>query len=686
MKKLLLLLFCLSITSMMMAGVTTFDFSTGYTNAQPVATVTKAPVTITFDKGTGSTVPAWYSTGSALRLYASGTVKFTATAAITNVAFTFTSASYNFTRSLTTTTTASVGTYSESGATGTWTGNATSVTITAAAGTGHARITKIVVTTSDAAVAVIDPVITPDGGQFVVSQTVSLSCKTDSAAIYYTTDNTVPTDTATLYTVPFDITKTTTVKAIAYKKTEHSNVVSSTFTAVRAVKNIAEFDSTAVDSVVGFSKPVLVLYQNGSNCYVKDSTGYMLIFGSLGQTYKNGDTIPAGFVGKRKLYNGYPEMVASTGFKAGLAGPVIEPEDIFTVDILGSKWGHYVKLPSSMVDTSKTAVIDNLGSIPYYNTFKIDVPTDSDYFYNVVAMVSAYSGKMQILPISCIVDSVTFDHLMSYGIEGKKYILKNDVKFLIQSKLSRTVADGSKEYVIFVVDDQLHFIRLNVDSTFYFNTSFFPLFASSINGRFSGKFINPTFTISGVMPVENTAFGVTFEYVPRSYDLVERFSAEANEPHYLTGYYSNGKLCTYSPNSSEQGQSIDLDFSYLPSVKDSLVEGNKYMIYCVAQLKDAWSGLVNSPKKAVPYNDPDAYKNYTDIVAGESELISGVDDVVATGVKVVATKGEITVTGAKNVRIYTMAGALVSTADKAEVAAGAYVVVADGKTVKVLVK
>ncbi|WP_251390717.1 chitobiase/beta-hexosaminidase C-terminal domain-containing protein [Mediterraneibacter agrestimuris] len=61
------------------------------------------------------------------------------------------------------------------------------------------------------------PVITPDGGQFISSQEVKISCETTDAVIYYTTDGKNPTTSSMRYEKPFTIDATTTVKAIAVK-------------------------------------------------------------------------------------------------------------------------------------------------------------------------------------------------------------------------------------------------------------------------------------------------------------------------------------------------------------------------------------------------------------------------------------------------------------------------------------
>ena len=62
------------------------------------------------------------------------------------------------------------------------------------------------------------PVITPDGGSFTGSQTITITCSTDGAEIHYTTDGTDPTADSSRYTAPFTITNNAVVKAIAVKE------------------------------------------------------------------------------------------------------------------------------------------------------------------------------------------------------------------------------------------------------------------------------------------------------------------------------------------------------------------------------------------------------------------------------------------------------------------------------------
>ena len=131
MKKFFSLLMMVLLTAAAWAETAEFDFTTGYTNQQEVTTVTKDGVTLTFDKGTNSNTPKWYSNGSALRLYGGSTLTITAVG-ISKVEFTLTQDQLS----------ANVGTY----ASGTWTGDANSIVFTQGGTSGHVRIQKVVVT------------------------------------------------------------------------------------------------------------------------------------------------------------------------------------------------------------------------------------------------------------------------------------------------------------------------------------------------------------------------------------------------------------------------------------------------------------------------------------------------------------------------------------------------------------
>ena len=72
------------------------------------------------------------------------------------------------------------------------------------------------------------PTISPDGGTFSKSQTVTLKDATAGAVIYYTTNGKTPTQTsAEKYAKPFTVSSKTNVKAIAVTRVNASSTVSS---------------------------------------------------------------------------------------------------------------------------------------------------------------------------------------------------------------------------------------------------------------------------------------------------------------------------------------------------------------------------------------------------------------------------------------------------------------------------
>ncbi|HCM92119.1 MAG TPA: hypothetical protein DIS78_06120, partial [Lachnospiraceae bacterium] len=75
------------------------------------------------------------------------------------------------------------------------------------------------------------PTFDPAPGTYSEAVNVTISCSTQDADIYYTTNGTTPTDSSSKYTGPISVSETTTIKAIAVKSgMTNSEVATATYT------------------------------------------------------------------------------------------------------------------------------------------------------------------------------------------------------------------------------------------------------------------------------------------------------------------------------------------------------------------------------------------------------------------------------------------------------------------------
>ena len=398
-------------------------FSTlGYSNGQSLDGTSIAMddnITIRFDKNTGSTNPAYYNTGTAARLYGGNTLTVTPASGCTITGMTLTFSSTSNTGTLS----ASAGTYSLSGTTGTWTGSSTSpIVITNTASSGHARLKVLSVTYSAGGgqQTVATPTFSPEAGSYTTTQNVTISTTTDGATIYYTLDGNDPTTSSAVYSSPIAISETTTVKAMAAKAgMNNSSIATAVYNFPVVYANIAAWkaDHTATSSVVsGISGDLTAVFQSGTTLYVQDATGGLLIYGSLGKTYSNGDVISGGVFGTSQLYNGTMEFKPTSTFPEGVAGTAIEPTVVTVAEILAD-YSTYadrlVKIEGITFDADHTfATNNNTGrtttftqgesSMTCYDSFKVlgGFAVTAGENADIIGLVGCYNATKQIFPRS----------------------------------------------------------------------------------------------------------------------------------------------------------------------------------------------------------------------------------------------------------------------------------------------
>ena len=293
--------------------------------------------------------------------------------------------------------------YTYDGKIGEWNGSATEVVFNASS--NQVRMTKITVTVGEAGLAA--PAFSPAAGTYYDPIQVSITCPTQGAKIYYTTNGSTPTTSSTQYTAPFTLSANTTVKAISAKDGETSDVVEAVyaFATAKVVNNLAAYAAEADETVVKFQNAVNAVAQNGRYLYVKDNSGYGLFYGSPDQSYTLGDVIPAGFVGTKTTYNGEPELANLSGFKAATGKVDINAESITTANVDHAHWAHYVYFASATIDPEAMTLTDAAGTAPVYFSMGVTAgQVMAGVEYEVWGIVGSYQPKdgdvvYQILPI-----------------------------------------------------------------------------------------------------------------------------------------------------------------------------------------------------------------------------------------------------------------------------------------------
>ena len=259
----------------------------GYENGQVIDTVEfDSNVSAIFNKGTNNNGPKYYNTGQAIRCYGSNYFTMSTTqGTLSEIALTF--GTGDGSNEITT----DVGTFED----GIWTGSSSSVTFTIGGTTGHRRIAAFDITYSSSGVqSVATPTFSPVGGTYGEPQTVTISCSTSGATIYYTTNGSNPTTGSSVYSSPLTISETTTVKAMAVKSgMNNSNVATATYTiqqmstitTISGIWDLAEsVGSTATPANVTFNNWYVTGVRNNQVCISDGQLGFVIYQASHGFT------------------------------------------------------------------------------------------------------------------------------------------------------------------------------------------------------------------------------------------------------------------------------------------------------------------------------------------------------------------------------------------------------------------
>ena len=164
------------------------------------------------------------------------------------------------------------------------------------------------------------------------------------------------------------------------------------------VDNIAGLMELATGVNATITNPVTVLYHSGKQLYIMDESAYMLVYGSLANTYNNGDQL-TGIAGNWTIHNGLTEIipVAST-FGEATPGTPVEPELLPIEEISQDLIHHYLRIENCTIsaiegDDRNFTLTDETGEIIMRLNFSevtIGEDFDFDATYNVEGFLAYF--------------------------------------------------------------------------------------------------------------------------------------------------------------------------------------------------------------------------------------------------------------------------------------------------------
>jgi len=224
------------------------------------------------------------------------------------------------------------------------------------------------------------PVIDPNGGEVESGATVTITCATTGAKIYYTTDGTDPTASSTEYTTAIEITDAVTIKAIAVKDGMTNSAVASAEFTIKADEPVEAPIFTPAAGEVEANSTVAISAAAGAEIrYTTDGTEPTA---TSGEVYSQPITIASAITIKAvAVVNGVASEVVEAAYTVAAPGTVAAP--IFT-----PADGTEVEPGATVAITSATT-----GATIYYTTDGTEPTASSTEYTAAIEITDAVTIK-----------------------------------------------------------------------------------------------------------------------------------------------------------------------------------------------------------------------------------------------------------------------------------------------------
>ena len=254
------------------------------------------------------------------------------------------------------------------------------------------------------------PTFSPAAGLYTSPISVTIATETANASIYYTTDGSTPSTNSTLYTAPFTISQTTTVKAIATADGyANSSVATATYSFPEVLANLAAFKTLPNSNqpyIIG--NDVTFVFGNGAYTYVKDASAGLLLYGNNGivNDFSEGDQI-ANLMGTKTTYQNQVEMTVSAYESSSAANVGTITPITLTISELKNNYSTYdaqlvkienVTFPDGFTGGNSTIITQGDDSLTMYKRFSIDTTIAAGSTLNITGFAAIYGSTIQLYP------------------------------------------------------------------------------------------------------------------------------------------------------------------------------------------------------------------------------------------------------------------------------------------------
>ena len=277
---------------------------------------------------------------------------------------------------------------------------------------GNVALGNIAISAYDPSEPCATPAISPASGTYDATQNVTITCATEGATIYYTTDGSNPTTSSSVYSSAINVSSDMTIKAIAAKTGyANSSVATETYEINLPYANIAAFIAGGPTTAKSLTlNNAIIIGVDGTTLYIQDETAGIMIYGlaSLPEHAAPNHSISGTIVGKYSLYKNQHELVKPNNATpiditnvTVSADPVSRP-DISSYATLEAAYAAKPMMLVKLTDVRYDGTQYEFSGNKIYNTFGAltdktmpETTVDCD----ITGVVINYNGTLELLPV-----------------------------------------------------------------------------------------------------------------------------------------------------------------------------------------------------------------------------------------------------------------------------------------------